>query len=211
MKIRWFGHACFGLTASDETKILTDPFDESVGYVLPSIQPAVVTISHDHFDHAYTGGLLGNPRILRTPGEYSEGAVSIRTIRTHHDPSGGRLRGENLLFHFQDRGLGVLHAGDLGHTLTAEQILACGRVDVLLIPVGGTYTVDADGAWRVVEQLQPKLVIPMHFKTDALAFPLAPVDSFLRDRPHQRLPFAAIEVTEETLPEEMEIKVLSYV
>ncbi|MGE5599577.1 MAG: MBL fold metallo-hydrolase [Bacteroidota bacterium] len=210
MKIRWFGHACFGLTASDGTKILMDPFDESVGYLPPQFDAAVVTISHGHFDHAHVDGLDG-ALVLREPGEYTAGAVKLRTVRVFHDASGGRLRGENLMFHLVDDDLHLLHAGDLGHTLTAEQILACGRVDILLVPVGGTYTVDADGAWRVVEQLKPRVILPMHYRTDALAFPLAPVEPFLAGRAHRRLPYAAVELTVETLPPEREILVLDYV
>lgn len=211
MKIRWFGHSCFGLTASDETRILTDPFDESVGYPLPQMEAAVVTASHGHFDHAYTHGLPGHPRVLRETGSYQAGPVAIGTIQTFHDASGGRQRGGNLMFHFAEAGLHLLHAGDLGHILTAEQILACGQVDVLLIPVGGTYTLEADGAWQVVEQLKPRLIVPMHYRTDALAFPLDSVDPFLHGRSHRRLPYATIEVTAETLPAEREIQVLSYV
>lgn len=211
MKIRWFGHACFELTALDGTKVLTDPFDESVGYMIPQVEVALVTVSHGHFDHAYLGGLRGRPRVLRTPGSYKEGTLKITTVRTHHDPSGGRLRGENLLFRFEDGDISLLHAGDLGHTLTAEHVAACGRVDVLLIPVGGTYTLDAEGAWRVVDQLKPRLVIPMHFRTDVLSFPLAPVEPFLEGRPHRRLASHTVEVTSSTLPAETEIWVLQYV
>ncbi|MGE5550875.1 MAG: MBL fold metallo-hydrolase [Bacteroidota bacterium] len=211
MKIRWFGHACFGLTASDETRILLDPFDESVGYLPPRMDAAVVTVSHGHFDHSHTEGLPGNPRVLREPGEYMAGAVKIRTIRAFHDAAGGRARGTNLMFHFTDGDLRLLHAGDLGHALNAEQILACGRVDVLMIPVGGTYTVGAEDAWRVVEQLNPRVILPMHYRTDALAFPLATVDPFLEGRPYKHLPYAAIELTEATLPKEREIIVMNYV
>lgn len=211
MKIRWFGHACFGLTAEDGTKILTDPFDESVGYLQPRMEAAVVTISHGHFDHAHTASLYGAPRIIREMGEYEAGAVRIRAIRTHHDACGGRQRGENLMFHLSESDLSLLHAGDLGHVLTPEQILACGRVDVLMLPVGGTYTIDAREAWRVVEQLGPRLVLPMHYRTDALAFPLARVDEFLQGRKSRRLSYATFEVTAGTLPAETEIVVLSYV
>ncbi|MCL6613836.1 MAG: MBL fold metallo-hydrolase [Firmicutes bacterium] len=211
MKIRWFGHACFELTAQDGTKVLTDPFDESVGYMVPQVEVGVVTISHGHFDHAHLAGVAGRPRVLRGPGEYAEGALKIKAIRTHHDASGGRLRGENLAFRFDDGDLALLHAGDLGHTLTAEQVQACGKVDVLLVPVGGTYTLDAEGAWRVVEQLKPGIVIPMHFRTDALSFPLAPVEPFLEGRPHRRLPSHTVEVTAAALPGQTEIWVLEYV
>ena len=211
MKIRWFGHACFELTTQDGTKVLTDPFDESVGYMVPQVEVGVVTISHGLFDHAHLAGVAGRPRVLRGPGEYAEGALKIKAIRTHHDASGGRLRGENLLFRFDDGDLRLLHAGDLGHTLTAEQVQACGKVDVLLVPVGGTYTLDAEGAWRVVEQLKPGIVIPMHFRTDALSFPLAPVEPFLEGRPHRRLPSHTVEVTAAALPGQTEIWVLEYV
>lgn len=172
MKIRWFGHACFGLTISDELKILLDPFDESVGYLPPQMDATIVTTSHGHFDHAHTTDLPGNPRVLRAPGEYEEGAVRIRTIPTFHDTTGGRQRGENLMFQIGDGDLSVLHAGDLGHILSAEQILACGPVDVLMIPVGGKYTVDADEAWQVVEQLKPQSRVADALPHGHLGFPL---------------------------------------
>lgn len=183
MKIRWLGHACFLLTAGDGTRILTDPFDESVGYLVPSVEADYVTVSHDHFDHNCVKAVKGTPWVIASAGEHrvgKNGEICIKGIPTFHDDVGGRKRGPNLVFVMEIDGIRVCHLGDLGHMLTPEQKSGIGRVDVLMVPVGGTYTIDALGAAQVVAVLAPKVVIPMHYKTDVLALPLDPVDKFLQ-------------------------------
>ncbi len=182
MKIKWNGHASFTITASDGTVIVTDPYDPAgYGGVLTYDQVKDkadgVLVSHDHDDHNYVKGLPGSPQVIKGSGRVRN--IQIRGIPTHHDESGGSERGNNVIFAFAVDGINICFVGDLGHQLSAEQANAVGPVDLLLIPVGGTFTVDADGAVKVVEALRPKLTIPMHFKTDKCDLPIAGVDGFL--------------------------------
>lgn len=208
MRIRWLGHACFRLETGTGLVVVTDPYDETVGYTFPETAADVVTVSHDHFDHNHVQAVAGHPLILRGAGEHSldgldprktEG-VQIRGVASFHDAVGGRQRGGNTIFCFTLEGMRVVHLGDLGHQLTPAQQAEIGPVDVLLVPVGGTYTLDAAGAAQVVEQLRPRVVIPMHYRTKALSFPLAPVDDFLRGKAGvERLHQTTLEITADGL------------
>jgi len=180
MRIEWLGHACFLLTGRDGLRLVTDPFNEQVGYPVPRIQADIVTVSHDHFDHNATHFISGNPVIVRGTGDQSIKDVSIKGILTYHDKNQGRDRGPNTVFMITLDGVTVCHLGDLGHTLTQDQLAALGRVDVLLVPVGGTYTIDPQEAAGVVRQVNPVVAIPMHYKTRYINFPIRPVDEFTR-------------------------------
>jgi L-ascorbate metabolism protein UlaG (beta-lactamase superfamily) len=210
MKITWLGHAAF-LIETEDTKIVTDPYDDSVGYGPITMAVDFATVSHEHGDHNNVETLKGNPEVVRGSGSFEVRGITIRGIATYHDDEQGSARGENTIFVIEAEGLSVCHAGDLGHTLSKEQIEEIGKVDVLLLPVGGTYTTDAAQAAEVMEALDPRLVIPMHFKTPSLDFPIDGVEKFVKGRAnarHVRLP--VIEVTEESLPEEREIAVLAH-
>lgn len=170
MNISWYGHSCFKIQTKpkrgeDEVSIIIDPFDKSVGLRRPQGQTDIVTVSHEHTDHNDTALLKGDFFKVSAPGEYSIKGVSIEGIESFHDQEQGTLRGRNTLYVFEAEGLRVCHLGDLGHTLTEEQIDKIGDIDILMIPVGGTYTLDAKGAKKVVGQIEPKMIIPMHFKT----------------------------------------------
>lgn len=209
MRIEWLGHACFLITSSDGTRILTDPYDPSVGYRDMNVEADVVTVSHDHFDHNYVKGVGGSPEVVEGPGRRTAKGIEFLGVGTFHDTSGGAQRGRNTVFVFEVDGLKVCHLGDLGHVLTEEQVREIGEVDVLLIPVGGTFTIGPQEAWRVVEQLKPKVVIPMHFKTPAVGLPIAPVDDFISGRPNvKRVGASEVEITKEALPAETEVWVL---
>jgi len=179
MKLKWFGHACFLITSSEGVRILTDPFDPSVGYKVPEVEADIVTTSHDHHDHNYLKAAKGDFVHLSSPGSFDEKGIKIKGISTYHDDENGKKRGKNVVFVFEVDGLKVCHLGDLGHILSDEQIKEIGPVDVLLLPVGGTYTIDYKQATELVNLMEPKLVIPMHFKTPALKFPIDNVDKFL--------------------------------
>jgi L-ascorbate metabolism protein UlaG (beta-lactamase superfamily) len=211
MKIRWCGHSCFLLTADSGLKLLTDPFDETVGYPLPTVAPDVVTVSHEHFDHNAVKVLPGTPDVVRGPGEHTVRGISIVGLATHHDDAGGARRGENTVFTMALDGLRVTHLGDLGHPLSAAQIMALRPVHVLMIPVGGFYTIDARQAKEVVDALNPNLVLPMHYKTDVMDFPIAGVEPFLNlVGGGERLRSTTLEVTPESLPERRRVVVLDY-
>ncbi|HHY93257.1 MAG TPA: MBL fold metallo-hydrolase [Firmicutes bacterium] len=211
MKIRWCGHSCFLLTAAGGLKVLTDPFDESVGYPLPTVAPDVVTVSHEHFDHNAVQVLAGTPEVVRGPGEHQVRGLTISGLSTYHDDAGGARRGANTVFTITMDGLRLTHLGDLGHPLSAAQILALRPVHVLFVPVGGYYTIDARQAKDVTDALNPNLVIPMHFKTDVMDFPIAGVEPFLNlCGGGERLRTTTLEVTAETLPERRRVVVLEY-
>lgn len=211
LRIRWLGHACFLITTPQGTRIVTDPFDETVGYRVPDVETDIVTISHDHFDHNNSGCLRGHPKVVKGAGEQEIKGVKITGVATFHDQEKGARRGANTVFVLDIDGVRICHLGDLGHMLTPENVAKIGRVDILLIPVGGNYTIDATGATRVVELLKPKVVIPMHYKTKAIGFPIDPVDRFLagkKDVIHQNS--TTLEVSGTELPKETTIYVLNY-
>ena len=210
MKITWLGHAAF-LVETGGVSIVTDPYDESVGYG-PITQPVdIATVSHDHGDHNYVKGLAGSPVTIKGPGVHEARGVTFRGIATYHDDSHGSQRGANTIFVMEIENLSLCHAGDLGHLLSADQVAEIGKVDILLLPVGGTYTTDARQATRVVEDLDPRLVIPMHFKTDVLDFPITGVEPFLQGKQATRFEKScSLEINADTLPGQREIVVLDH-
>lgn len=181
MKIKWLGHSCFLLTSNRGIKILTDPFDEKVGYSAPSVEADIVTVSHGHYDHSNTNAVKGSFEIINKSGSYLSKGVEIKGVQTFHDEQKGQKRGGNIVFRLGIDGVRLCHCGDLGHVLTEEQAKEIGKIDVLLVPVGGTYTIDADGAIKVMKLLKPAITIPMHFKTEALTFSLDGANKFLAD------------------------------
>lgn len=165
MKIQYLGHSCFKLTESTGTTIITDPYGD-IGYDLPKgLTADAVTVSHDHFDHNHVGAIGGNPQILKKDGFYELPGVDISGIKSYHDDQEGQVRGENVIFKFRMDGLEVCHLGDIGEECSAELIEMLLPVNVLLIPVGGNYTVDAEQAKEYVDRIMPEIVIPMHYKS----------------------------------------------
>jgi len=215
MKIRFLGHAAFLITTGEGTKIVTDPYEPGgfgggIRYG-PLTEPAdVVVVSHDHADHNFVKMVPGNPALVKGTEDQSVRGVSFRALATWHDAAGGRQRGQNMVWVIEADGLRICHLGDLGHALDDDQVAALGEVDVLLIPVGGTFTVDATGATEVVNQVRPRIAIPMHYKTPKLGFDLAGVEQFLsgKSRVRPRTAGSEIEVTKDTLPEPTEVVVL---
>lgn len=179
MKIKWLGHSCFLLTSQNGTKLLTDPFDGKVGYALPSVEADVVTSSHGHYDHGNTKIVKGLPACFNTPGLHGHKDFSIKGVATFHDESGGAKRGNNIVFRIEADGIAVCHCGDLGHMLSGAQLKELMPVDILLVPVGGVFTVDAKGAYEVRNMLKPKVTIPMHYKTAAAQISIDTADKFL--------------------------------
>lgn len=212
MRIRWFGHSCFLFTSKDGIRVLTDPFDKSIGYPIPDIEPNIVTTSHEHFDHNAIELLQGKFTTLKGIVEKEELGIKIRSINSYHDESLGSNRGENQIFVFKIDEITIAHLGDLGHVLTKEQTEKLGEIDILCIPVGGVYTIDANQAVEIVEKINPKIVLPMHYKTSNLKFDLASVESFLSliKYPIKRLTEREIEISKEILPKSTEIWVLPY-
>lgn len=177
MLIEWLGHASFRLTLSDGTSVVTDPFDGTVGYSKPTRPADVVTVSHDHYDHNAAAAL--NPKtVYKTAGRFP-GKVDITGYPSFHDDRRGAKRGANIMFLIEADGARVLHLGDLGHDLSDEEIARFGRVDALLIPVGGIYTIDARQAAALAKRIGARVTVPMHYKTPRLAFELGTDEPFL--------------------------------
>ncbi len=180
MDISWLGHSCFRIKGSHAT-VITDPYPPDLGYSLGKPTARIVTVSHQHPGHSYIQGVGGEPKPVTRPGEYEISGVLIIGMTTFHDREGGRKRGKNTIYLMEVHVVSVCHLGDLGHVLTTEQVEEIGSVDVLLLPVGGVSTIDAPVAAEVVRQLEPKVVVPMHYKTEALSWDLEPVDRFLKE------------------------------
>lgn len=214
MKIKWYGHAAFLITSSQGVKIITDPYESGayggqLAYGKITDQADIAITSHDHADHNDTKSLPGFPEIVKGGGTKSVKGISFKGIASYHDPSKGSERGSNTIFTFSVDGIKICHLGDLGHLLSEKEIAEIGSVDILLIPVGGYFTIDSKEATKVGEQIKPKVLIPMHFKTEKCGFPIAPVDDFLKGKANIKRPKTS-EVTFElaSLPSETEIVVL---
>ena len=179
MRIEWIGHACFKITAQDGTTVITDPYDESVGIEMIPLQADLITMSHGHHDHNETAMIVGNPVIARGPELAGVGSISSRAVNSWHDDAEGALRGANMVRIFTADGLKIVHMGDQGCMPDEDVLEAIAHADVMMIPVGGTYTVDAKGAKAIIALAKPKCVIPMHVKTAHCPYPIAKADEFL--------------------------------
>jgi len=178
IRVQWFGHSMWKIWIN-EVSIVLDPF-EDIGYPMPkNLTADIVTSSHAHYDHNNFALIAGKPQIVNSEGVFEFFGVKIKTIPTWHDAEEGAKRGKNLLFKFELAEKIFLHCGDLGHDLTADMIGEIGKIDVLMIPVGGFYTIDAKTALNIVQNLKPKIIFPMHYKTEVLDFPIAYKESYL--------------------------------
>jgi L-ascorbate metabolism protein UlaG (beta-lactamase superfamily) len=210
MEITWYGQSCFRLRDKLAT-VVTDPYDKSIGYSLPRVRADIVTVSHDHSDHNYVKGVRGKPKVISGPGEYEVRGVFITGIPSFHDRKKGASRGRNTIFLFDFDGLTVCHLGDLGHVPTQAQVEALSDIDVLLIPVGSRLTINAAQAAEVISLLEPRLVIPMHYKTKALKVKLDPVSKFLKEMGLGKLATQeSLKVTRSSLPDEAQVMLLEY-
>jgi len=214
--IEWKGHSCFVFTSSEGVRVLTDPFSEGVGYALPEVKADIVIVTHEHFDHNNVGIVKGDPTILRGLAgdkvaqiDQEIKGVRFRTVPSFHDDAQGRKRGLNAIFVIEMDGIKIAHLGDLGHILTEDQVKSLGTIDILLIPVGGTFTIDGAQAQKVGLQLNPKIMIPMHYGTSDLSFSLTPVDDFLKGQKNVVREDKLI-ISKEELTGDTKIVVLNY-
>ena len=176
MQIIWHGQSCFQISISqgknNHVNIVIDPFSEEVGLRLPKLQADILLTTHDHYDHNNVKAVSGNPFIINSPGEYEIKNVFIEGIPSWHDNSQGKERGENTIYTIEAEDLKLCHLGDFGQKeLTGEQLEKIGEVDVLMIPIGGVYTISAKEALKVMSQLEPKIIIPMHYQIPSKAKP----------------------------------------
>jgi len=209
MNIKYLGHACFLITSDSGVKIITDPYETGNGLSYGEIAESadIVAVSHDHFDHSNVAVVGGNPEVVK--GTATVKGIEFGAVSCCHDEAGGRERGKNTILCFEVDGIRVCHLGDLGHLLSDKQVALIGEVDILLIPVGGFFTIDARAATEVCDRLKPRVVIPMHYKTAKCDFPIAGVEQFLQDKKEvKRLDASEVEFKADELPPSTQIIVL---
>jgi L-ascorbate metabolism protein UlaG (beta-lactamase superfamily) len=178
--ITWLGLSCFRIRGS-QAIIITDPFPPGLGYTLGKQTADIVTVSHQHPSHSYDQGISGEHRLLKGPGEYEISGVLILGIAAYHDAVKGQSRGKNTIYLMEIDGVAVCHLGDIGHVLSDEQVEEMGNVDILMLPVGGVSTINAAMAAEIIRKLEPKVVLPMHYKTPKTDRELEPVENFLKE------------------------------
>ncbi|MEW6034722.1 MAG: MBL fold metallo-hydrolase [Chloroflexota bacterium] len=184
MKVKYLAHACFVITADSGVRVITDPYTVGEALTYGAIEEAaeVVVVSHDHGDHNNVAAVTGKPVVVKGGGLTKAKGIGFKGIPSYHDESRGGERGENTIFCFTVDGVRVCHLGDLGHDLSKEQVAEVGPVDLLLVPVGGFYTMDASVASAVWQKLSPRVTVPMHYKTAKCGYPIAGVDAFLKGK-----------------------------
>ncbi|MDO8436250.1 MAG: MBL fold metallo-hydrolase [bacterium] len=185
MNIIWYGQSCFQITSGqgkgNNVNIITDPYDETIGLKLPKLEAEILCISHNHRDHNNVKAVFGKPFLIAGPGEYEIKGVFVQGIPSSHDEVLGKERGENTIYTIEAEGIRLCHLGDFGQKeLSEDQLEKIGEVDILIIPVGGVYTISAKEAVRVMSQIEPPIIIPMHYQLPKLKEKLDDVDKFLK-------------------------------
>lgn len=211
MDINWLGHSCFKIKGKNSTLII-DPYNpEATGLKLPKdLSADLLLVTHQHPDHNFVSVIEGSPLIISGPGEYEKSGVSVVGISTFHDTELGATRGTNTVYQIVVDNINIVHLGDLGHVLTEGQLGEIDPVDILMIPVGGGPTIDAEDGAKVVSQLEPKIVIPMHYKIDGLKYELEGKEPFLKEMGAENIePQPKLSVTRDKLPETTTVVVLT--
>lgn len=214
MKIRYYGHACFAIESEEGLRIVIDPytpggFDGAMRYGPIRDAADIVLTTHQHADHNYVQGVPGNPRVIKGAGTETVDGIAFKGVEMPHDEAGGSKRGKVDVFTFTVDGVTLCHVGDLGKAPTEKEAEPFGNPDVLFLPVGGYFTIDAEEATETMRELDPRITIPMHFKTAKVDFPIAPVDEFLAGKKNVReVHGSEVTITKATLPPKAEILVL---
>jgi len=210
MTLTWLGHSCFRFEDKD-LSLLVDPFSKEIGLRAPRIKDQIVLITHEHNDHNNIDGAGPETNIIRSPGEYEVKGVYIHGIPSFHDNVMGAERGLNTMYWIKFEDIRICHLGDLGQKeLNERQLDLLGDVDVLLIPVGGKYTIDAKEAMRIISQIEPKIIIPMHYKIPDLKLDIETVDRFLKEIGLTPEKLDKLKISPKTLPQdEMKLVLMS--
>lgn len=206
LQIRWHGHSCFEIT--DDVVIVTDPHDgKSIGIQPPSVMGDIILVSHDHYDHNSVKTVeKEGAKVVTDTRKRNISNVEIKGIESFHDGFKGAKRGSNVIYIFDIDGIKFCHLGDLGHMLDNEIIKKIGNIDILFIPIGGTFTIDAEEAWSIVKKINPKITVPMHYKTGGLSLPISGIDPFLDISKYKVIKVGnEIDIEKEDLPEEFEV------
>ncbi|MFA5629309.1 MAG: MBL fold metallo-hydrolase [Dehalococcoidales bacterium] len=208
MDINWLGHSCFKIKGKQAT-VITDPFSAGIGYTLGKQSADIVTVSHNHPGHSNVSAINGDPYVITGPGEYEISDVLVIGLPSYHDNEHGSLRGKNTVYLIEIDDVSICHLGDLGYPLTEDQLEELGTVDILMLPVGGVSTINAAAAASVVRQIEPKIVIPMHYGTPLLNRELDPIEKFLKEiGAHDTTPLPKLSITKNRLPLSMQVTLL---
>ncbi len=216
----WYGHAFFIVTSSQGVRVAMDPFGD-IGYPVPEVAADIVTVSHEHGDHNGAGRLKGSPVVLRglkpggagwNPISYQRKDVRITAVRAYHDEVLGKKRGLNTIFIVEMNDLRLAHLSDIGHTLSEATVKGMGRIDILLVPVGGKFSIDGRQAKEIMARLKPRVTIPIHYKTPVTAkWPIEDESAFLDGLKNvRRVEARTVFLTPETLPSQPEVWVMRY-
>lgn len=215
MIISWYGHSCFKIQdkiGPDGKTVCTDPFDKKIGLKQPSFEADIVTVSHDHYDHNNVKALRGEPYVISCAGEYDVNGISVAGVDSAHDDKKGADRGFNVIYRIELDGISVSHLGDLGHALDNKHLDILSGTDILLVPVGGKFTIDAKKAVEVVSQIEPRIVIPMHYKVPGLKIDLDGADKFIKELGLKPSEEDKLKINSKDLPQEdMELVILKLV
>ncbi len=205
MIITWQGHSCFKIQdkiGSEGITLVTDPFDKTIGLKVPNFEADIITVSHQHFDHNNVKALRGNPFIIDCAGEYDVKGILIEGVDSYHDDKKGAERGNNIIFRIEFDDISVVHLGDLGQTLDDSQLEKLAGTDILLIPIGGKYTIGAKRAVELIAQIEPRIVIPMHYKTKDLKMDIDGVDKFIKELGLTPVYEEKLKISKRDLPQE---------
>jgi len=208
-KITFYGHALFVIESIEGTKIGIDPYDQQIKTSLPDVRADIVVSSHDHFDHNNISLFRGKPRLVDAPISINMDDIEFEGISSYHDEKNGAVRGSNIIFKFDVDGIKFAHLGDLGHMLDKDQAGQLKDIDIMMVPVGGTYTIDSVTALDIIKKVKPKVVIPMHYKEEDTKLDVDPLESFTSKVKDHKEMGHSIKVSRETLPQKTEIWVLS--
>ena len=213
MIINWYGQSCFQITSSNNhVSVVVDPFSEDIGLKLPKLQPDILLVTHQHSDHNNIKSISGDPFLIDSPGEYEIKEVFVQGIPSYHDPLFGEERGINTIYTIETEELKICHLGDFGQKeLSPEQIDKIGEVDILMIPIGGVYTISSKEAAVIMSQIEPSIIIPMHYHLPKLKLKLDGLDKLLKTMGIEKLdsvPKLSIK-KKDIVPEEAKIIVLN--
>ena len=206
LQIRWHGHSCFEI--KDDITLVTDPHDgKSIGIPAPTVEGDIILVSHDHYDHnsVKTVEKIGS-KVVKDERKRKIFNVDIKGIKTYHDEKSGDIRGENIIFKFLIDDIIFCHLGDLGHMVEESIVEKIGSVDILFVPVGGNFTIDADIACDIIKSIEPAIIIPMHYKIGGLSLPIDNLDTFLEKSVYKILKVGnEIDFDKTDIPKETEI------
>jgi L-ascorbate metabolism protein UlaG (beta-lactamase superfamily) len=210
LQIRWHGHSCFEIT--NDVTIVTDPHDgKSIGIPTPNVVGDIIFVSHNHYDHNSVKTVeKENSKVITDERKRTIGNIQISGIPAFHDAAQGERRGNMILYKFICDDITFCHLGDLGHELDEKTVQQIGNIDILFIPVGGNYTIDAEQAWRVIQTLKPKIIIPMHYRIEGLSIPIAGVEPFLEKNIYKIIKVGnEIDIEKDDLPKQPEVWVFT--